>query len=669
MMKKIVTIIILLVGLITSTSAQGITNTLGGNTANDKFIVENSDLEAGFVVTGEGNVGVGKTDPVQKLDINGTAQMTGFKLTISPLDGYVLTSDVNGVGTWQAIPTTTPINGGDDDGAWTISGNNIYSTYSGNVGIGTTNPLSKLSVGGDGYSYSTISGSTALSTGRGVYGSASYTGDATNYGGYFKAAGESGRGVFGEASGVYGRGVYGIASLAAYPVINYGGFFVAEGSSGRGVYGRANGSSGMGVNGSSSGLDGYGIYGTASGRSGRGVYGEASATSGGTSYGGYFIARNDGGIGVYGSAPATSNAKNYGGYFEAAGRDGRGVYGEATNSNNVTNYGGYFRANGKDGVGIKGVAEGSNGIGVHGFASDYGREEGSANYGGYFESQGDHGYGVFGFSDTFQRGYGVYGYAIGAYGRGVVGYSQNNNYGIGVYGYGRPGSGQSYAGYFEGEMAVTHQAFFDEGVNIQGNLTKGAGSFKIDHPIDPENKYLSHSFVESPDMMNIYNGNIVTDYNGYVSIELPEWFDALNKDFRYQLTVIGDFAQAIVSEEISNNHFSIKTDKPNVKVSWQVTGIRQDAYANANRILVEEMKGDKDRGKYLHPIVYNLPKTYGISYDERMEQEKVRMEEEHARMREKRKVEETKRTEKQARREEERVIIKTERNRVEKRGK
>src|SRR5207302_10281558 len=116
-------------------------------------------------------------------------------------------------------------------------------------------------------------------------------------------------------------------------------------------------------------------------------------------------------------------------------------------------------------------------------------------------------------------------------------------------------------------------------VSIPGTLTKAAGSFKIDDPLDPANKTLSHSFVESPDMMNIYNGNVVTDERGEAVVALPSYFEALNRDFRYQLTVIGQFAQAIIMSEIKENRFQIKTDKPNVKVSWQVTGVRHDAFA------------------------------------------------------------------------------------------
>ncbi len=137
-------------------------------------------------------------------------------------------------------------------------------------------------------------------------------------------------------------------------------------------------------------------------------------------------------------------------------------------------------------------------------------------------------------------------------------------------------------------------------VHVPGTLTKSAGSFKIDYPLDPANKTLSHSFIESPDMMNIYNGNVTTNAKGEAMIALPEYFEALNRDFRYQLTVIGQFAQAIVLRKIRDNQFVIKTSKPGVEVSWQVTGIRHDAYANANRIPVVEDKGNQ-RGTYLHP--------------------------------------------------------------------
>jgi len=159
--------------------------------------------------------------------------------------------------------------------------------------------------------------------------------------------------------------------------------------------------------------------------------------------------------------------------------------------------------------------------------------------------------------------------------------------------------------------------YFDGDVYVAGNLSKGGGSFKIDHPLDPANKYLYHSFVESPDMKNIYDGNVITDGSGLAIVTLPDWFEALNRDFRYQLTTVGQPAQAWIASKIAGNQFTIRTDKPNVEVSWQVTGIRQDAWANAHRIPVEEEKSEKDRGYYLHPELYNEPPERSVLSAER----------------------------------------------------
>jgi hypothetical protein len=148
---------------------------------------------------------------------------------------------------------------------------------------------------------------------------------------------------------------------------------------------------------------------------------------------------------------------------------------------------------------------------------------------------------------------------------------------------------------------------------VGGNLMKSSGSFKIDDPIAPSEKYLSHSFVESPDMMNIYNGNVVTNAKGFATVTMPAWFESLNGDFRYQLTTMGQFAQAMVASEIKDGTFTIRTDKPNVKVSWQVTGIRHDAWANAHRIPTEELKPANEQGHYLHPELFDAGPDKAIS--------------------------------------------------------
>jgi hypothetical protein len=105
-------------------------------------------------------------------------------------------------------------------------------------------------------------------------------------------------------------------------------------------------------------------------------------------------------------------------------------------------------------------------------------------------------------------------------------------------------------------------------------------------------------------MMNIYDGTVTTDAQGEAVVTLPEWFEALNRDFRYQLTCIGGFAPIYVAQKVQNNVFKIAGGRPEMEVSWQVTGVRHDAWADAHRIPLEQMKPDKERGLYLHPELF-----------------------------------------------------------------
>jgi hypothetical protein len=409
------------------------------------------------------------------------------------------------------------------------------TTISDRVGVGTVNPLSKLSVGADGESECAIYGEAPNTSGIGVKGYASYGLTTKNYGGYFAAGGSSGIGVYG-------------VTYSDYQASHYGGYFEAFTEDGDGLYGVAHGYDGRGVNGASL-FEGVGFQ----------------------NWGGNFWSMASNGIGVRGIALSNANIENIGGYFEAGGFLGKGVFGYASNADDCENTGGLFVAKGMEGRGVYGNATGMWGYGVYGTATNSGQV---SNYGGYFVASGVNGRGVYGSAPL-----------------------------------------TGYAGYFHGNVYAT------------GTLNAGSKLFKIDHPLDPANKFLNHSSVESSEMMNIYNGNIVTDENGNANIQLPDWFEALNKDFRYQLTVIGEFAQAIVNEEINSNKFSIKTNKPNIKVSWQVTGIRHDAYANENMLVVEEEKLDKDRGKYLHPTSFNLPLTAGIDYNEKIEKDRIQLDE------------------------------------------
>jgi hypothetical protein len=154
-------------------------------------------------------------------------------------------------------------------------------------------------------------------------------------------------------------------------------------------------------------------------------------------------------------------------------------------------------------------------------------------------------------------------------------------------------------------------------VNITGTCTGCLGPNRIDHPLDPKHKYLYHSAVESPDMKNIYDGNATLDANGEAVVTMPDYFEAFNRDFRYQLTAIGAAAPGLyVAEEIKGSTFKIAGGKSGMKVSWQVTGIRHDPYSEQNPVQVETEKPASEQGKYLHPEAYGQPETNGISYQQ-----------------------------------------------------
>ncbi|HNX52051.1 MAG TPA: hypothetical protein PKL08_17915, partial [Thermoanaerobaculaceae bacterium] len=272
-------------------------------------------------------------------------------------------------------------------------------------------------------------------------------------------------------------------------------------------------------------------------------------------------------------------------------------------------------ASGKSGV--WGGSSNAAGNGVYGWNSSTGAlgALGSQNRGVYGESPGSSGVygktthptaaGVLGEGNAA----GVWGNAVASNATGVYGTANTGSNAYGVWG--RSSSG--YAGYFSGN------------VHVAGALSKSSGSFKIDHPLDPSGKYLYHSFVESPDMKNVYDGTITTDDRGFATVSLPEWFEALNSDFRYQLTVLGSgdvWAQARVARKIERNAFVIQTSVPGVEVSWQVTGIRQDAWARAHRIRVEEEKPGIEQGTYLHPELFGEPEEKGVEWVTRPEEMK-----------------------------------------------
>jgi hypothetical protein len=213
------------------------------------------------------------------------------------------------------------------------------------------------------------------------------------------------------------------------------------------------------------------------------------------------------------------------------------------------------------------------------------------------------------------EGVGVYGESFA--GEGVVGKAggvgvrgESSSYNFGVLGVGANAGvtalnpNNEHAAYLASDCCA---GWFTGEVVVIGPIYKSGGGFRIDHPLEPAEKYLAHSFVESSDMKNIYDGVAELDAAGRAVIELPQWFERLNSCFRYQLTALGGPAPNLhVAQEVARSQFTISGGQPNGKVSWQITGIRQDAWANAHRVKVEAPKAPRERGFYLHPELHGV---------------------------------------------------------------
>jgi hypothetical protein len=211
-------------------------------------------------------------------------------------------------------------------------------------------------------------------------------------------------------------------------------------------------------------------------------------------------------------------------------------------------------------------------------------------------------------------------------GYGVIGESY-----IGVYGESNASSGISIGGSDNGYSSVdvvfadatgsgsTAGQFYGN-TFVSGSISKGGGGFLIDHPLDPTGKFLEHSFVESPDRKNIYDGVATADDNGDAVVAMPAYFEALNQDFRYQLTAIGSPAPNLhVKTELQTGKFTIGGAGRGQKISWQVTGRRSDAWARANPMRVEREKRGEERGLYRHPEAYGKDDSEGIGWSKRVQ--------------------------------------------------
>lgn len=495
---------------------------------------------------------------------------------------------------------------------------------------------------------------SASNQGRGVLGNASATSGAT-YGGLFQAASNGGRAVAGIAGSPTGT--------------TYGGFFSSLSNQGRGVYGQATSPSGTT----------YGVYGTATSPNGYGVYsnGRMHATGLITGPGGRFETNEEDQNASLGISTSVSGDVA-GVYGQSASNEGRGVYGNATNASGST-YGVYGRAVSAAGYGVfsegrmhaTGVISGNGsgltsvnastlgGLSSSAFlqavpfplflsgstpdeafvvtnnstsfntsraiaAASYapgastiiafcngdlgnaidGRAYGNgASRGGSFQTQssGANAAGAFGeATSTSGTTYGVWGQSASTGGYGVIGIAPAAT-GVTYGTYGRATSAAGWSLYAQGAFGAS-----------------GTKAFRIDHPTDPENKYLLHYAAESPMPQNFYVGNVKTDANGKAWVDLPDYFSEINTNFKYQLTVVEDdattsFVQVKVGRKIRDGRFLIMSSAPNTEVSWRVDADRNDLYVRNRppKDVIEKVGAEK--GTYQHPEFYGLGADRGMN--------------------------------------------------------
>jgi hypothetical protein len=480
--------------------------------------------------------------------------------------------------------------------ATTGASKGVFGRSTGGIGVyGEATATSGPATGVRGYTPST--------SGTGVHGVAAATSGGTN-GILGTSASPAGRGVQGTNTAPGGTGVHGVAN---------------SGSNAKGVHGRSTEGSGVygegwvGVRGQSG--QGYGVF--AEGGS-HGIRGEA------------FLA---GGVGVYGIAP-DGVAINFGTRGSAGSPAGRGVQGDNTGMNGTGVYGiapygagargviaradegvGLEAQGGTHGVfatgatGVEGVSTGGNG--VYGHTTAFGT---SGVYGESFPppEAGNISYGVAGRAVL----YGLWGQAThpgsaqGNGGCGVVGNAGATN-GIGVLGvcngagsiavYGRSAAGAPLAGYFQGDVTVT------------GTFTAPSSFMLMDHPDAPAQRWYRQAPVGSFEQVSVISGNTVTNASGRAGVRVPALFARHHSDVRYQLTLVGQRGTSWVLNDLdARGRFTIATDIPNARVSWQLTGVRTDPAAKGRPLRVDAAKPRRQRGRYLQPDLYGQPRTEAL---------------------------------------------------------
>jgi len=315
----------------------------------------------------------------------------------------------------------------------------------------------------------------------------------------------------------------------------------------------------------------------------RGAYVQANATSG-PGFGLFARSQSTGGVGIVGWAAATTGI-TYGVQAQSDSPTGSAILGWSTPTTGE-NYGVWGLNASSQGTAVVGHCTSLSGLttGVLGRA-DSSTDECAGVYGAAAAATGVT-TGVWGVvTSTTEGAAAVYGTSFGASGA---------NFGV-------FGSAESADGY---------------GVYSLGNMTaSGTKAFQIDHPLDPANKYLNHYCAEGPQPLNVYRGNATLDGSGEAWVELPEYFESINRDATYQLTAVGGAAPGLhIAAKVKDNRFRIAGGAAGMEVSWSVSGVRNDLWVQAHGAPVEVAKSDKAKGRYLHPALFGLPSEAGVFY-------------------------------------------------------
>ena len=637
-------------GNITGSGTAGqLTKWTGATTLGDSVITESS-----------GKVGIGTTNPISLLHLIGSHPATSALAGTNAVEGFRLSAgkggDTSGSGQTGGIGANVVLQAGDGGDALagtsgrggfvTIQpgapgvgalngafGQVILAPGGGNVGIGVTNATSKLTVagmiettlGGLKFPDGTLQTTAATSGLASVFHDTTLTGNGTS--GSLLGVSNSGVGpnqladnavttakiapgqVVKSLNGLFDNVTLAAGSniaitpsgntltIATNGAVTHNATLTGNGTSGSPLaitvplnLSGLNGPIIQATQGAGSGFGSPGNAGVFGDAVGIGVVGHGGDTGvGGTGHAfGVQGSAGDGGIGVQGSgggAVAFTHAgvgvQGYGGPSDGSG----GAQSDTSGGSGVQGLGGTHPTLGGDGVvGIGGDASAEGSIGGTGVVGRGGRggHNGISGLAGSFEG------------DVKVVNHGNLLVVDGSVTGSIVG---------------QPSTASGSAGTFHGDVSVSG------GLEADSLHVSGTKNFKIDHPLDPENKYLYHAAIESSEVMNLYTGKITLDANGEAVVQFPEWFQALNKDFRYSLTPIGAPGPNLyIAEEISDNRFKIAGGAAGMKVSWQVTGVRQDAYMRAHPMKVEVEKSEKERGHYLRPELFDQPEEKSVDW-------------------------------------------------------